>query len=209
MVSQDERVGPPRHMQWVAEPIFQRHHGVDPSITATVTSGGRIFYIIDEAPLGFTGMPGQWRLVARDAFNGVLLWKRDMKDWGSRTWSYWTESHAARFNHPLHVRKRLVAQGSRVYVTLGFDSPITALDAGTGKTVMTYTGTGYADEFVLDDGILYAVVNDRAQRPWTGKGVRPEATDSSASSSQKQVWAINASTGQVLWKAGPFVGSAA
>ena len=209
MVSHDELVGPPRHLQWVSGPIFQRHHGVEPSITATVTSGGRIFYIIDEVPNGFTGMPGQWRLVARDAFNGVLLWKRDMGNWGSRAWSYWTESHAARFNHPLHVRKRLIAKGDRVYVTLGFNSPITAVDAATGKTVMTYEGTKYADEFVLREGILLVAVNDELQRPWPGEGVRPEPTDRRPPPSQKRVCAIDAATGKDLWKAGPFVGNAA
>jgi hypothetical protein len=209
MVSQDEFVGPPKRLQWVSGPIFQRHHGIEPSITATVTSAGRIFYIIDEAPTGFTGMPGQWRLVARDAFNGVLLWRRDMKNWGSHAWSYWTESHAARFNHPLHVRKRLIAKGNGVYTTLGFDSPVTAIDAATGESVMTYEGTDYADEFVLYDGVLYVAVNDSPQRPWPGTGVRPEPTGERPATSRKHVWAIDAGTGKVLWKAGPFVGSAA
>jgi len=209
MVSQDELVGPPQHLQWISGPIFQRHHGIEPSITATVTSGGRIFYIIDEAPLGFTGMPGQWRLVARDAFNGVLLWKRDMSEWGSRAWSYWTESHAARFNHPLHVRKRLIAKADRVYATLGFNSPITAMDAATGKTAMTYQGTDYADEFVLRDGVLYVAVNDGPQRPWPGEGVRPEPAGQRPEPSEKRVWAIDAATGSLLWKSGSFSGSAA
>ncbi len=209
MVSHDERVGPPSRLQWVCGPIFQRHHGIEPSITATVTSAGRIFAIVDEAPLGFSGMPGKWRLVARDAFNGLLLWKRDMRDWGSAAWSYWTESHAARFNHPLHVRKRLVAKADRVYVTLGFDAPVTAMAADTGKTVMTYEGTEHADEFVLHDGVLYVCINDRPQRPWPGEGVRPEPTGNRPPASRKHVWAIEAATGDVRWKSGPFVGSAA
>ncbi len=209
MVSRDERVGPPKQTQWVTGPIFQRHHGIEPSITATVTSGGRIFYIIDDVPTGVTGMPGQWRLVARDAFNGIRLWERDMSHWGSHAWSYWTESHAARFNHPLHVRKRLIAKDRRVYVTLGFDSPVTALDAVTGETLMTYEGTDYADELVLHDDILYVAVNDKPQRPWPGKGVRPEPVGKLPPPSKKQVWAIEAATGKVLWKSGPFTGSAA
>ncbi len=209
MVSQDQRVGPPRQTRWVTGPIFQRHHGIEPSITATVTSGGRMFYIIDEVPTGVTGMPGRWRLVARDAFNGIRLWERDMRNWGSHAWSYWTESHAARFNHPLHVRKRLIAKDDRVYVTLGFNSPVTALDAVTGETVMTYGGTDYADELVLHDGVLYVAVNDKPQRPWPGKGVRPEPAGELPPPSKKQVWAIEAATGKVLWKSGPFIGSAA
>ncbi len=208
MVSKDSLIGPPRHVQWVCGPIFQRHHGIVPSITTVVSSGGRMFYTIDEAPMGLSGMPDQWRLVARDASNGVLLWKRDMDDWGSRAWSYWTEGHAARFNHPLHVRKRLVAVGDRVYLTLGFNAPVTAIDAVTGKTVMTYRGTDYTDEFVLHDGVLYLCVNDKPQKPWPGKGVAPEPPVEKPKPSQKHVWAVKAATGKVLWKAGPFLGNA-
>lgn len=209
MVSQDERVGPPKVTQWVSGPIFQRHHGIEPSITATVTAGGRVYYILDDCPNGVVGMPGQWRIVARDAFNGVLLWKRDMTDWGSHSWSYWTESHAARFNHPLHVRKRLVADGDRLYVTLGFNSPVSALDAATGKTIREYRGTQYTDEFVFADGVLYLSVNDKEQKPWDGDGVKPELKGEKPEPNLKYIHAIDAASGKQLWKAGPYVGNAA
>jgi outer membrane protein assembly factor BamB len=107
------------------------------------------------------------------------------------------------------VRKRLVAKANRVYVTLGFDEPVSAVDAATGETVMTYEGSDHADEFVLHDGVLYVSVNDRPQRPWPGEGVRPEPTGDRLPVSQKHVWAIDAESGDVRWKAGPFVGSAA
>jgi len=209
MVSQDHLVGPPRHVQWVSGPIFQRHHGIVPSITTVVSAGGRLFYSIDEATLGFAGMPDKWHIVARDAFSGVQLWKRRMGPWGSAAWSYWTEGHAARFNHPLHVRKRLVAAGDRVYATLGFNTPVVALDAATGKTVMSYQGTDYTDELLWHDGVLYLSVNDREQKPWSGKGVDPALPATTPKPSQKHVWAVNAATGKVLWKAGPFLGSTA
>ncbi len=209
MVSHDRLVGPPRHVHWLAPPRFQRHHGIVPSITSAVTSGGRLFYIIDEAPLGLCGMPDQWHLVARDAFSGVLLWKRPIADWGSRAWSYMTECHASRFNHPLHVRKRLVAIGERVVVTLGFNAPISVLDAATGKTVRVLDETKFADEFVVRDGVIFAAVNDRPQKPWPGKGVDPHPTGESPPPSKKQVVAIETASGRTLWKAGPFVGLAA
>jgi len=209
MVSQDRRIGPPRHVQWVCGPNFQRHHGIVPSITTVVSAGGRMFYTIDEAPMGLSGMPDDWKLVARDAFSGVLLWKRPFDDWGSRAWSYWTEGHAARFNHPLHVRKRLVAAGDRVYATLGFNAPVQAIDAAGGRTVMTYEGTAYTDEFVHRDGVLYLSVNDRPQKPWPGKGVSPFPPLKPPEPSQKHIWAVEAATGRVLWKAGPFLGSVA
>jgi len=208
MVSRDRLIGPPRHVQWVCGPRFQRHHGIVPTLTTVVSAGGRVFYSIDESPMGLSGMPDQWKLLARDAFSGVLLWKRPMPDWGSRAWSYWTEGHSARFNHPLHVRKRLVASGDRVYVTLGFNAPLCALDAATGRTVMTYEGTRYTDEFVLSGGVLYLAVNDRPQKPWPGEGVQPAPPTKPPAPSRKHIRAVEAATGKVLWKAGPFVGSA-
>ena len=43
-----------------------------------VSSFGRLFYIADEAPISLVGdhnLPDKWFVTARDAFNGVLLWK--------------------------------------------------------------------------------------------------------------------------------------
>ena len=41
MVSRDRLIGPPRHVQWVCGPIFQRHHGIVPSITTIVSATGK------------------------------------------------------------------------------------------------------------------------------------------------------------------------
>ena len=41
-----------------------------------VSTGGRIFYIADEAPVGSLRGPPNGELVARDAYNGMLLWKQ-------------------------------------------------------------------------------------------------------------------------------------
>ncbi len=79
-VSQDRLVGPPKHLQWVAPPRWQTHHDMVPSITAMVTAGGRVFYIVNETAVGVRGLPDKWRLVARDAFNGVTLWKRKVPE---------------------------------------------------------------------------------------------------------------------------------
>ncbi len=77
-VAQDTLVGPPRHMQWVAKPLYCRSHEIDTSVCALVSAGGRIFYILDEGLTGITDerLTAMWSLVARDAFNGVLLWKK-------------------------------------------------------------------------------------------------------------------------------------
>ncbi|MFC1497419.1 PQQ-binding-like beta-propeller repeat protein [Verrucomicrobiota bacterium] len=204
MVSEDTVVGPPRHAQWVVEPMFQRHHAMTPGTTALVSSQGRIFYIQDEAPMGFAGVPDQWNLIARDAFNGKLLWKRKMTEWGDRVWSWFEGTHGARGNHPSHINKRLVAGKDRVFITLGYNAPVSALDPATGKTLMEYKETLYADEMVYRDNVLYVSVNDRSQKSLPGKGFSSEPTSENVS--QKTIMAIEPVEGRILWKAGPYIG---
>jgi len=47
-VSRDKVVGPPRRFQWMGSPRWSRHHDRRSSISAMVSSGGRIFHIFDE-----------------------------------------------------------------------------------------------------------------------------------------------------------------
>ena len=129
----DTAVDIPRSIQWVAEPRWGRSHEELASLSAAVTAQGRIFYIVDEAPLASIRFPGDWKLVARDAFNGTLLWKRPITSW---------VDHLRHFRSgPVHLPRRLVAVGDRVYVTPSLDGPVLALDAATGQTVCEYKGT--------------------------------------------------------------------
>ena len=75
-VSNDSAFGPPDQIQWVVGPQWARSHDHLSSISGAVSSGGRIFYVVDEAPIALVILEPDWYLVARDAFNGVLLWKR-------------------------------------------------------------------------------------------------------------------------------------
>jgi outer membrane protein assembly factor BamB/SAM-dependent methyltransferase len=210
-VSHDQVAGPPRRMQWAAGPPWSRHHHLLPSVSAMVSAGGRLFYIVDMAPAGMTGRsPDQWELVARDAFSGIDLWHRTIPDWGWRAWSHHS---GGRFNQPNQIPKRLVAIGDIVYVTLGFNSPLTALDAATGEIIRTYDGTEYTDEILYQDGTLVLSLNHAAQRaaeltrdPKTGKKV-PKTTDADPPV-EKSIVSIEAATGRVLWKTSDrFVGN--
>ncbi len=49
-VANDGLVGPPDSIQWMATPKFSRAHEQQASFSVAVTSGGRIFYILDDAP---------------------------------------------------------------------------------------------------------------------------------------------------------------
>lgn len=193
-VARDRVVGPPRHLQWAAAPRWQRHHNTVPSTTGMVSARGRLFYISDEAPPGLDpAMPDRWFLVARDAFNGVLLWKRPMAEWG---WNQWNTEWLGRFNTPPHLPKRLVAAGDRVYATLNFNAPLTALDAATGAVLRTYPGTENTDEILHKDGLLILSLNEETRRPRLGQK-KPV---------KKSVCALDAKSGEMLWKKGPFSG---
>ena len=191
-VAHDTRVGPPKSMQWVAGPLYCRSHEIDSSVSALVSARGRLFYILDEGPTGIADqrLPEKWALVARDGFSGVLLWKRPLPDWGWPEWKKnqlagtdWTKLIAQRVNFPAALPKRLVADGDRLYVTFGFHAPVAQVDAVTGKTLRTYTGTENADEFICWQGTLVICTRPNTAGP---------ARDS--------VLAVDAASGRILWR---------
>ena len=193
-VARDRVVGPPRHVQWFASPFWARHHDTVPSTTAMVTSAGRLFYISDEAPACLEGtLPDSWFLVARDAYNGVLLWKRPIEEWG---WSQWGAEWKGRFNIPPQLPKRLVAAGDRLYATSNFNAPLTALDAATGRVLHEYEGTENTDEILYQDGLLILALNDEARRP----------TPDEQPPLGKTVCVLDAQSGEILWRKSGFVG---
>jgi outer membrane protein assembly factor BamB len=197
-VAADSVVGPPAHYQWVSEPRWTRSHDHLNSLSALVSAQGRIYYIFDEAPTLSVALPAVWRLVARDAFNGVLLWKRPITSW---------EGHLRGFRTgPSELARRLVAVGDRVYVTLGYGEPVSVLDGATGKTIRTYGGTVKALEFVVSDGKLFAVIGDRLPDNTDGaiQPVRPGKLWMHwpifhEKPPRKRVVAIAVDTGKELW----------
>ena len=101
-VAQDRLVGPPRGLQWIAGPLWSRHHNTVPSVTAQVSANGRLFYIVDKAPASMHGSaPDKWVLVARDGFNGLLLWQRPIAKWGWQAWSAMDQPLHGADPHPL------------------------------------------------------------------------------------------------------------
>ena len=199
-VAHDSLVGPPRHMQWVGTPSWSRHHDHMASMSALVSANGRIFYIMDEGPRDAILLPSKWMLVARDAFNGTILWKRPIAEWNTQLWPL--------KSGPNQLPRRLVAVGDRVYVTLGIDAPLSVLDAATGETLRTCEGTTHTDEILAADGVLYLLV---AQSPNKWKEYRPKFTyvwDNTKRANKEWEWdeaprwimAVQADTGEVLWK---------
>ncbi|MHC4167244.1 MAG: outer membrane protein assembly factor BamB family protein, partial [Planctomycetota bacterium] len=196
-VARDSVVGPPRYLQWMARPFWARLHDAPSSTSAMVSSKGRIFYISDEAPAGaYENLEDKWFLVARDAFNGVLLWKKPLPEWG---WKQWTANWHARNNQPFQLPKRLVAIGDFVYVTLAFNAPLSALDAGTGKVLKTYEGTDNTDEILAHEGLLILGLNNTKHDPRAGD----------PAPLKKSIAVLKAATGEMLWKKGDYTGLSA
>jgi len=188
-VAKDTVVGPPYHIQWAGEPKYCRSHQYLTSVATMVSAGGRLFYLIDEGPRALEELlPARWFLVARDAFNGVVLWKRRIASWQPH-------NQKGRIPFPPDLYRRLVAVGESVYATLGIFAPVASLDAATGKTRRTYEGTERTEEIVCDDGLLLLVIAadspERIDRRRMAFG-RDEPT-------QKRLAAVHAGTGKVLW----------
>ena len=146
-VSSDEKVGPPRRLQWKAGALWGRSHEMNNSVAALVTGQSRMFLIFDK---GITGLedqrlPEKWTLMARDAFNGSLLWERPLKNWGSHVW----RTRALRFFGGTMAR-RLVVDGDRLYCTFEYGGKVDILDATTGETLGTIAGTEGAEEILAD-----------------------------------------------------------
>lgn len=145
-VAQDTAVNIPRSFHWVTGPRWARSHEELASVSAAVTAAGRIYYIVDEAPLASIRFRGNWKLVARDAFNGVLLWKRAIPTWND---------HLRHFRSgPAHLPRRLIADGNRIYVTSSFSGPVIALDGSTGKLLRQYDNTEQTEEMLIDNETL-------------------------------------------------------
>jgi outer membrane protein assembly factor BamB len=150
-VAQDTVVGPPRHLQWLGSPRWSRHHDRMASMSALVSAGGRVFYIMDEGSRVSIQLPPSWKLVGRDAFNGTILWKQDIPKWHSHLWPL--------KSGPTQLARRLVASDKLVFATLAIDGPLTAIDAATGEIVRTYEDTASTEEILHENGTLFLVVN--------------------------------------------------
>jgi len=199
-VAHDLLVGPPRQYQWVGSPRWARHHDHMASMSALVSTGGRLFYIMDEGPRESIQLPADWYLVGRDAFNGTILWKRPMASWNTQIWPL--------KSGPAQMTRRLVAVDDKVYVTLALDAPVTALDAATGKTIRTYEGTANTEELIVSDGVILAMTNDAASK-WPEYRQKFSYVWSNSNHANKDwAWdeqprhivAVEADTGKILWK---------
>ena len=198
-VSRDTVVGPPRRLQWVGGPRWARHHEHLSSVNALVSSNGRLFYVMDEGSRASIQLPPKWKLIARDAFNGTVLWKRDIPVWYTHLWPL--------KSGPAFLPRRLVAVGGRVYATLGLDQPLSVLDAATGKTLRTLEQSKATEEVLCSDGVLFLLVNRSPFEPDRYTWKDPVCWNEGNRVAKERPWdqkprailAVDADTGHTLW----------
>jgi outer membrane protein assembly factor BamB len=122
-VSHDQLVGPPRRIRWIAGPQQE--------ISNMVSSDGRNFYA---------------GVIARDGFNGLRLWQREMAPSPAR----------GGFNFRSAAGSvRSVARGGLLFGVAG--KQVVAMDGATGKTVREYPEAGTPLEILCADDVLVAV----------------------------------------------------
>ena len=199
-VAHDTVVGPPRSIQWIAPPLWLRSHETPSGFEGLVSSGGRVFYFFDEGPIGITDqrLPERWSLVCRDAYNGRSLWKRPLEAWGWPAWAAgqfadkdWTTLRGARTVVPDENQRRIVAEGDRLYVTLGYVAPLSILDASTGEVLASVAGTEPVREILVSQGMVLVHSRDTSA-PTARRRGQPNRVPS-------VLTAVDGTTGEVRW----------
>ncbi|MBL9153316.1 MAG: PQQ-binding-like beta-propeller repeat protein [Verrucomicrobiales bacterium] len=196
--SKDSEVGPPERLQWLGSPRWSRHHDRMASMSAKVSAKGRLFYIMDEGSRISILLPSKFHLIARDAFNGTVLWKKPIDEWSTNLWPLKTG--------PTSLTRRLVADGERIFVTMGITAPVSVIEAATGKELRVLPETKGTEELMYADGILYALVNPSAE--WVLKDFAPQQQSDQKRVETEYTWdqkprvlmALNPDSGEILWK---------
>ncbi len=200
-VANDSVVGPPRTLQWVAAPLWLRSHETPSGIQAQVCSEGRLYYIFDEGLIGITDerLPDRWSIICRDAFNGKQLWKRPIEPWGWREFARskwegqdWLVVRGGRVAFPDENQYHMVVDGDLLYATLGYNAPLSILDAATGEVLHTVEDTEGVNEIRVSDGIVLTYLKDSDTGPKKRRG-ETDAVDS-------EIAAIDGETGKILWR---------
>ena len=125
--SGDTAVAPPRRVRWVAGALAE--------VRGMVTAGGKNFYA---------------GVLARDGFNGLRLWQRDLKV--PSTKRSFTMKNLGGGDAPP------VAGGDRLYAVQ--DKKLVALDGATGEKVQEYPDAAKPRTVLFDQGTLIASNSD-------------------------------------------------
>jgi outer membrane protein assembly factor BamB len=232
-VSRDKEVASPRSFRWYAPPKHLRSHNYSSSFTGLVSAGGRVFYILDEGTFLFDkgGATEKFSLIARDAFNGALLWKKTLEGYGQPSYEDVSGQAVNDFiwRAPLSMNRRLVAVDGRIYAALKYrQSPLSILDAATGE-LLHQVELGGVDEIIAEGDLVICRVRPEIPMPteemqgvnsWevmqrmARRGIenpkdelRARVMDELRKNRNETIAAVDATTGKVVWQVdAPLVG---
>jgi len=185
-VSSDQQVHPPKYLKWVGSPRYSRHHDHMSAMSACVSAGGKLYHTMDESARLSIYLRPTWKLIGRDAYNGLILWKRDISEW---------YNHMQRLKSgPAYLPRKLVAIDDILYASLGIHEPLCAIDGNTGKTLKTYVPDMETDEIIYEDGVLFLV--------GSAKGKPNPVIDLRAIKGEesRRLVAVHARTGAIIWE---------
>lgn len=192
-VSHDTALQVPNRLRWIAGPSCT---GAVPSpwdclaggASRMVSTHGRNIYLI---PTGEDGKPPTMALAARDAFNGLLLWARQLPKASARpAW--------------------LVAAADNLYTEI--DDETVKVDARTGKTLASFGPGEKHRQTLFCDNVLMLAAQDEIRAfdgttdkclwslPVKCRKAVAEAGRLFCLDSDKELAAINLTNGVALWK---------
>jgi len=125
-----ESIGVPSSVRWAAGPNWPTGNRKT-SVPSVVASEKHLVYLFEDEVRTAEGPKRELTLNARDAYNGLILWKRTGMP-----------------------RSLLVCAGGRVYTVVEEGGPLVALDSETGEVVHSYQGTKSPREVLHVDGLL-------------------------------------------------------
>lgn len=191
-VSKDKALKPPlQQLQWVGGPRWSRHHDKMSSVSACVSGDEKVFYIFDEGSAFSPYLPCDWKLIARDAFNGVVLWKQPIPKWSGNLYGL--------KSGPATLARRLIVAGENVCVTLGIEAPVSVLDSSSGQILRTIAGTEGTEEIIHEDGYLYLVADTNEVKNEFLNWPRMSFPRGRWIQRSKQVLCCDLQQGEVLW----------
>jgi outer membrane protein assembly factor BamB len=200
MVSEDTAVSVPAGLRWVAGPPQDEGGRKWYYDHLMVTSGGRNFYVYETA------------IVARDSYNGRLLWTREVrgysyKETGAKVTG--TSKDAGRAGNRV-TKARPAASPDRLYTVDG--DRLVALDTATGERAADFGTTQGPRDILLDGGRLI-LLDQAGVRAWNA-GTRSPLWESPLQArrivagdgsvfglSGASVVALDAATGKERWRA--------
>ncbi len=201
-VAADTVVGPPQRVKWLAKPYWGRSHRYG-NQTAMVSAQGRLFYVGNDVEPSIEVLPDRPYLIARDAFNGVLLWKHPIfvDSVADRLVSPDKPEDFFLFEPKFPMELKVVAVDDKLYLAFGRDGEIQALDAATGKLLKTYAGTKHTEEILYYEGTLLTVVAEDADELRRRPRNMADLNDATFSRKRaKMIRALHADSGKRLWE---------